>query len=297
VAWGLGPWGGGAWGGAVGSGLEVVNVQAPAENVIRVEFNLGLYFSGILDPGDASNPDVWQVTPDPGTVGYDGNPSRPVLVVTVAQPSPAPLGVAAGSVVDLTLDRPMTPFPGSYSVATLSSLFSSDLSQQLVAAQLGSTPALFRVLQPPDPTTLAPGRDLANPQTYANALGSNISQPQATFLGSFGYSDDGDYAMDSRDQGLRKRIFRRTFTRKNGFLHLPGYGIGVLQYSKQLGRASARQQLEADAQSQYAQEPEVAQCNVLSRLDPDNPNLVRLDTYLKKKNGQTAKYKTLIPTQ
>lgn len=288
MAWGMGPWGGGPWGGAALATLSVLSVQAVSENVIRVFFSTPLYFSGILDPADASNAQLWDVEPVDGPVGYDGNPPRPVTAVVVSQPVLP--NVQFGAALDLTLDRPMTPFPSQYSVATLGSVYSSDLTQQLVAVNLGMTPAIFRVLNPQDPTVVAPGRDLANPQTAGGALGSTIAQPQVAILGSFGYGADGDYAIDSKDTGLLKRLQRRLFTKKNGFLHLQDYGVDVMSYSKKLGRPSARQQLAADCEAQFSREPEVAQVNVLTYLDPLDNSLLRLAVYIKKKNGQTAKY-------
>jgi len=298
MTWGLGPWGGGGWGGPVSGGmLLALSVEARSENVLRVTFNMPVYFSGVLDPLDASNPDIWQASPVAGTVGYDGVAARSVMVVTVEAPADL-VNVPVGSVLDLTLDRPMTPYPAAYQLATLSAIASADQSQQMAATSIGQTPALFRVLNPPDPTAAAPGRDLANPQTLSGAIESAIVQPQVAPLGSFGVSGDGDYAFDSRDTGLRKRLNRRFFTRKGGFLHLgQDFGVGVLQRVKRLGRASERQQLAADCEVQFAQEPEVAQVQVLSRLDPLRPNFVKMSVFIKKKNGRTAKFQTNIAMQ
>ena len=293
--WGGGAWGGSAWGGSLGGSLSALLVEAVSENVLRVTFNAPVYYSGILDPGDASDPDLWQVTPVDGTVGYDDVAARGVMVVTVTRP--VLVNDAFGAVLDLTLDRPMTPWPAQYDVATAGTLFSADKSVTIPPAQAGTAPALFRELARPDPTGIAPGRDFSNPQTLAAAVDSTAAQPQVQVLGSFGYSSDGDYAIDSRDLGLLKRLQRRLFTKKNGFLHLPGYGVGVFTYLKKLGRASARQQLAADCEAQFSLEPEVAQVQVLSYLDANFPNLVRLAVYIKKRDGRSVKYGMMIALQ
>lgn len=293
--WGASPWGSAPWGGSAPSGLVLVSAVSVAENVVRVGFNRRVYFSALLDVPDASNADAWAVTPVSGTVGYDGLAARGVAVAHV-DPASVP-GTMDGSVLDLTLDRPMSPYPAAYAVANALPIYSDDLTHQLPPGQQGTTPALFRVLNVPDPTSSITSRDLANPQTFAQAQGSTIAQPQVTALGSFGYDGSGSYALDSKDAGLRKRLTRRTFTKKNGFVHLPGYGVGITDYGKQLAKASTRAQLAAECEAQYAQEPEIAQVRVLTRLDPKNPSLLRLSVYLKKKSGQTARYAMVYPVQ
>ena len=291
--WGNDHWGQGPWGSPVQVGLQVVSALAIAENKVRVTLNMPAYWSGILDVADASNPARWLVAPAQGSpVGWDGNPPRNVIVVLVTQPSVS--GTAYGSVLDLTLDRPMTPFPSLYTM-TANGLYSADESQQLdtnfASAGFGG---VYAKLEPRSVESGVHGRDLANPQSMFQAQGSTISNPAQAVLGSFNYAA-GDYAMDSRDAGLLKRLNRRTFTKPDGFVFLPGYGIGVQLYAKRLGRASTRGELAAECEAQYSQEPEVASVSVLAVPDAATPNLVRLRVGVAKKDGKSIRYSTNLP--
>ncbi len=297
---GVGGWGGGGfggglsgWGGA-GGGLTIVGAAAIAENAVLVQFSTAVYYSGLLDTQDASIAALWTATPVAGTSGYDGNASRAVSVVTVA-----PLAVAGGgqdfTSLVLLLDRPMTPYPSEY-VVGVSAVWSADLSTELTNAQSAPFFGVYKQLNQPQVEVPSPGRDFANPQTAGGAQspGSNISRPVQQLLGTLGYSDDNDYAVDKGDAGLRKRLTRRTFCKKSGFAFLPGYGVGITTYGKALGKASTRDQLAAECEAQYVQEPEVASATVAVRPDPTNPNLFRLGIFIAKKSGKTAKYSVLI---
>lgn len=271
--------------------FAVVSVTAAAENAVQVAFNLPVYFTGLLDTFDGSAPAVWSLVGS--GVGLDGQPARSVLVL-------APSIDATGQVVTLTLDRPTSPYPCTYGVLT-TGVFTADFTQALKnlgsLLLLGTTPAAYRELTPAQQNVPAPGRDLANPQTLAAAKASTIARPAQAALGSFGYSDDHDYAFDQGDEGLRKRLTRRTFCRKNGFAFLRGYGAGVRDHAKKLGTAATRDRLAADCEAQYAQEPEVASSVVNLRPDPSRPGLYRLAVFVKKKTGQTLRFSTLIGNQ
>lgn len=294
--WGNEPWGGGPWGDGLPTTLQVVSCFAVAENVFRLGFSQPVYYSGVLDGPDSSNPDLYQVTPNLNTIGYDGNVARPLMVLTVTEPM---VGSAAlGTFLDITVDRPMTPFPAQYTVSA-TGIFSADLSQAL-DPNFSSAPtiAIHMVLNPSDPTVAAPARDVANPQTLGMAQRSTIANVNlATPLGTYGYAADGDYGNSNGDDSLRERLNRRLFCKKDGFVHLPGYGVGITTYGKKLARPSTRDQLTADCQAQFSQEPEVAAVNVLSRPDGLHPELLRLSTFIKKKNGQTATYTTAFRIQ
>jgi hypothetical protein len=289
--WGSGAWGSSPWGGAV-VGLAAVSVVAVAENVLQVTFSSPVYLSGLGDPPDASQAALWSVQPVAGTVGYDGQPARAVSVVQVAV---AALPGLYGTMLNLTLDRSMSPYPAQYAVANAGNLYSADLSQLLAPGALGTAYGVLLELKPADVTAAAPARDMANPNTLSAAQASNISNPLVTPLGSFGYADTGDYANESGDTAYQMRIFRRLFTRKNGFKFLPGYGVGIPSYAKKLARPSRRAQMAADAEQQIKQEPETAQCTVTARLDPNRPALTRVGIYVVKKSGETKRYSVLVP--
>ena len=276
------------------SPVTLVSVAAAAENALLVTFNEGIYFSQLLDTPDASLASLWSVTPVAGTVGYDGSAARPVSVTTVTAATLD--GSGNPTSVTVTLDRPMTPYPAQY-VLTVSSVWSADLTQRLQNAVSSAFLAVYRQLDVPQVQVAAQGRDFANPQTLSGALGSTVSQPYQQLLGTLGYSDDHDYAIDKGDPGLLKRLTRRTFTKKNGFVFLPGYGAGITTYGKRLGKASVRDQLSAELEAQYAQEPEVAKVVITMAPDKARPELTRLGAFLQKKSGKTARYTTLIPAQ
>lgn len=273
------------------SPVTLSSAAAAAENAILVAFNEGIYFSQLLDTQDASRASLWSVAPVAGTTGYDGNAARPVTVVSVSPSTTDASGNPTS--VTLTLDRPMTPYPAQYAM-TASQVWSADLTQVLNNASTTFL-AVYGVIDPPQVNVAARGRDFANPQTVSGALASTVSQPYQQLLGTLGYSDSHDYAIDDGDAGLLKRLTRRTFTKKNGFAFLPGYGAGITTFVKRLGKASVRDQLAADLESQYAQEPEVAKAIVALRPDTAKPQLTRLSIFIQKKSGRTARYSTLLP--
>jgi hypothetical protein len=82
-----------------------------AENVFRVTFASPPYYSGLLDAGDVSNPALFTFTPVPNTFGVDGNPTRPVSAAIVL-----PAANGDPNSVDVTVDRPMSPYPAQYSL-------------------------------------------------------------------------------------------------------------------------------------------------------------------------------------
>lgn len=274
--------------------VTLVSASASAENAVLVVFNEGIYYSRLLDTKDASNPAIWTITPVAGTTGYDGNPARPVYVVSTS--SFAVDGSGNTTSVLLTLDRPMSPYPAQYTML-VSSVWSADQTISIVAAMSSPFLAVYRTLEPPQVEAPSPGRDFANPQTLSGAVNSTIARPYQQLLGTLGYSPDGDYAIDRGDEGLKKRLTRRTFAKKNGFAFLPGYGVGITSYSKRLAKASVRDQLAADCEAQFSQEPEVAKAVVSIAPDAQRPNLQRLGIFLQKKSGKTARYSTLIPPQ
>src|SRR5512142_131131 len=113
--WGAGMWGGSGWGGpSLGCGLELLDAEPIAENLVRLTFNLAPLFNGILTPNDASDPSRFMVVPDPNSRGSDGLPPRPVTVVEV---SIAPVAGSGGTQLDLTVDRSFSPFPSRYTVS------------------------------------------------------------------------------------------------------------------------------------------------------------------------------------
>ena len=268
-----------------GGGLIIpatfMSALAIRENVIRLYFTAPVYFSGLLDPGDASNPQNYVVSPVAGTTGRDGNAPRPVSGVSVA------VGTELAS-IDITLDRPMTPSPAQYQVAS-SGLLDGATSVPVPTAT-GATPALYRVLVPAVATAATPSRDVANPNSLPDLVAVSPYANPTSALGTLVYDDTGDYALDDGLVSYKKRVLRRGITRKNGFAHLPGYGVGIPTYGKKLQRAGLRSQLAQDWQTQIGLEPETASVSVTSSVDPSNPALVYFAVRATTKAGKSVNF-------
>lgn len=272
--------------------FSVADVQAIRENVLRVEFVGKVSLTRLLEDADASRPDKWSIVADASTVGLAGDPPRPVAVVLAElagdDDDVAPNDV--GRFVRLTLDRPMTPFPAFYTLR-----WARIFSEALDAQSSGSFhfPAVYRVLQPPQFDVPSPARDIASPQTAgasAEATGSALT------LGTYGYGADGDYAFDEGLQSLKKRVIRRLITRKNGFAHLPGYGVGIASEGKKLATAMVLSRLSADAQAQIAREPDVAQVRVTATAVPSTPGLFRFRVAIRQVAGRPVAFDVPIQT-
>lgn len=111
--------------------------------------------------------------------------------------------------------------------------------------------------------------DIANPYLVRDA---GIIDPPP--LGQMQINDRGDYALDNRLEGLRKRIMRRISTARGGFALLPGYGFG--QPIKGTVRPAELKRMAADAKAQVEREPEVIRAQVLvqQQRPPQSPHVV-----------------------
>jgi len=277
--WGQDPWGGAL--GAAGNPVVLTGAFAPVENVVRMEFNVPPFFSGLLEPDDASNPSHFQVLPVAGSVGRDGTAARSVTVVQVqVGEDPASL--------DLFLDRPMTPSPALYTV-NATGLTDSTVRAPMIPGPPVQFLALFKVFSPPNPQTAKPSRDFANPQD-----GTLQQVPNAPLLGTFNVDDTGDYAVDEGLASIKKRVLRVLVTSVGGFLHLPGYGVGIRQHGKRLASASLRAKIAADAQAQIQKDPDVASCVVTATTLPSFPKLVFFNVRVQTRTGQS--FRATVPT-
>ncbi len=266
------------------------------ENVIRVEFESPIFLSGLLEPQDAARVEKWSISADESTTGLDDSTARQVRIVRV-ELTGSDDGVVlsdSGRFVNLILDRPMTPFPAVYGVSW-SDIFSRDLTETLSGgATLFST---YRRIEPP--TTEAPRKsgDFANPQTVSAARES-FANPLGDFvLGTYGVGDDGDYALDAGNVALKKRAFRVLMTRKNGFAHLPGYGVGIPEAAMKLGTPVTITSLRADAEEQLSKDPDVAKARVVIVQSLDQPDLVRFRVALRPKVGKPFAFDVPIRTR
>lgn len=289
VGWGGGPWGSAPWGsGGVGT-LTLDEALAIKENVIRLTFSQPIYFSTILDPPDGSIVTKYVTGVVAGTVGRDGEPVHPVNVIAVALAT-VQGGIDQadyGRIVDVTLDRPMSPYPARYTI-TVSGIFSEDLVFELGATTFGFY-ANFKQLQPPQIDTPRPSRDMANPQTDSG-LTDTIPNPNAGQLGTFPVDASGDYAFDEGIENFKKRVFRRLVTSPGKFAHLPGYGVGVPDYGKRLAVSAIITSLASQAETQIQLEPETAKVRVLPVVDPNVPGLVRFRVLVQMRSGSGQRF-------
>jgi hypothetical protein len=285
VGWGAGEWGSSPWGGGGPGALQLVNAVAVAENAVQLEFTRSVYFSQLLDPHDASRPGFYTITPVPGTVGLDGTLARAVSVAQVD--APAIPGFFPAQILQLTLDRPMTPYAAMYVVALSPLIVSSDMLQPLDPTMSSYQYAgVFKSLERPQVKTPTATRDFANPQTLSGAIGGGpIADPfNPALLGTLRVDDTGDYSFDQGINAFKKRMLRRLVTLPGGFLHLgDGYGVGVTSFSKRLGLAAVREKLAADAEIQIAREPEVDKVKVTGKGTQDG--LFRLTILVRLRAG------------
>jgi hypothetical protein len=282
AGWGAGGWGSSFWGaGAIVLALE--EALAVRENVVQLTFSAPIYFSGVLDPGDGSDPSRYQLNPVAGTSGMDGQPARSVAVVSAAVTG---LG---GAQIQVTVDRPFSPYGARYTVTAVGV---RDLIGNLIAPGLGTQEffGLYRQLATPSLDVIVPSRDIANPQDR-QALLDPLPMYDPLVLGTIPVDDTGDYAFDEGITNTKKRIFRRVLTTANGFAHLRDYGVGLATFGKRLGSAVVRQQLASEIERQVRLEPDVASCSAIVVPDTEKPGIFRvrmLVTTTTQQAGQTA---------
>lgn len=277
MSFGFGSWGFFPWGFGSG-GLALVSAMAIRENVVRLSFSEGVRFTELLDLGDGSDPRLYRVTVQDST-GMDGEPARAVNVAQVARVAGDP------SLIDVYVDRSFSPFPSVYKVEVfgLVSLSGDHLGPDDEIDFYGVAQAIV----PNKPQLAIPHRDIASPNDLKSML-DTIPDIIGTKLGVLAYDAGGDYASDRGNTSYKQRIFRRVFTRPNGFMHLIGYGVGLLQRVKTLFRAREQEALAADAEAQIFEEPETQDVSVTFTQDASNPHLYFMRIRARSKTGEAV---------
>jgi hypothetical protein len=267
--WGYEPWGAGPWGAGGVTELQLLRAYAVRENVVRIEFNAAPQFTKLLTPNDASNPERFSITVVAGSSGLDGEPARTVRPVLVTRPA---IANSLGSILDVTTDRPFSPWNSQYIVACNQLMTDSGvlLDPSKTSFQFAG---VYRQLRIQSMSNAVPSRDIANPATYAAQLDPLPQAGDPLALGIIPIGSDGDYAFDDGITQVKKRIFRRLLTRKGAFPALPDYGIGVPSYGKKLGSAGVRQMLAAETERQLKLEPDILAVKVHVLSDIQNPEI------------------------
>jgi hypothetical protein len=89
---------------------------------------------------------------------------------------------------------------------------------------------------------------------------------RGTIDGTEGYAFDAanDIALQDADRSLKKRIYRRLFSRTGDFVWAQGYGVGLSL--KALARAGLLQTMADDVRRQILLEPDVIDCAVRTEV-------------------------------
>lgn len=229
--------------------LAVSSATSLTENSVRVTYDAAVQFSGTWEPGDAGDPKNYEITA--AGLTYEVSSVAAVEGSTTS--------------VDLFL-REVLPADGTLTVTGVRSAGGDELG--------GSNTATIRALpyrQPALVDAVAGGvRDIANVN------------------GVWFIDRGGDFTTDVGLVQLRKRLFRRLSTPKNAISHLPGYGVNVAAYIKQLASASARTRLIADIEQQFSQEPEVLSTSA-TLTQFGNRGLWRLRVLVRTRFGTTLR--------
>lgn len=299
TGWGGQPWGSSGWGGPVSGpagALRLIAALAVSENRVQLTFSRGVYFSALLDETDASRPQLFSFTPNlAGPTGQDGSAPQPVGAAAVAQALDAS-GAPVPTTLLVTLDRPLTPAPSTYSVAASPLLQTSDQTQSLdPSGALAAFTAVYRKIVVPSldaPTGLAT-RDIASPVDRASLQAAN-NYPGGMYLLGVPAVVDGDYATDVGLVNLKKRVLRRIFFVPGATMHLGGnYGAGALTYGKKLASAANRAALAAACEAQISLEPDVAAVSVQTQFSASSPGLFVLNVLVRSTTGKG--FKLLVP--
>lgn len=290
VGWGSGPWGAFPWGLGGGAAPASANLSlaiAVRENVVELFFTAELEITGVLGANDAGDPLHYTITPVAGSVGYDGLPARTVTVLKVENVEDEG---HAGTILDLTLDRALSPFPARYLV-TVQNLVTLTL---VVLTPSNASANFYGVKQPerdPTPEGILPSRDIAHPDTLSSALDPLPNATDPLVLGTIPVDSSGDYATDEGIASMRKRIFRRLFALPNRFVHLgAGYGAGIQAFLKMISSPTVRQKVATAAEAQIGQEPDVAKVKVKIQFDRNRPDIARFVVLVKPTVGAPRRF-------
>ena len=122
---------------------------------------------------------------------------------------------------------------------------------------------------------------------------SDAKQPEATWR----LGPDGDIALHSEDEALRKRILRRILAAPGDYPHLgPGYGAGIRV--KAMARTGAMQNMANTIADQVRREPDVQAAAVTAQLRSDvaNEQIVQVEVFVQRREQRDARFLFEFPT-
>jgi len=282
--WGAISWGDAAWGATSTAQVppNLISAICVGEQTLRLTFASPVFLTNLGDVWDAAQPSHYILATVAGSVDQNGVLARPVAPTGASYPE----GVSpqeAGSIVDVTLDRAVSAWPAQYTVTTVGLVGPQGASPVGTLPFFGVSSALPQAQTIPRPIR----RDFANPYSGASLAQAGVPNDPA-YLGTFAIDGTGDYAIDSGEVDLKKRIYRRFITRPNAFAHLPGYGIGISSYLKKLNQDHVVVSLTNLAEAQIQQEPEVSAVKVV--IGAQNNGLCQVMIYIRTKDGQGKKF-------
>ncbi len=230
--WGEGPWGGGSF--SIGM-MSMSAAYAVGEQVLHVELTAEPLHLSTIQVGDALNPQTWAV--------INTDTSEDLIVVGTTM-------VDATTVEIYTLKK-----------------FQSQLVTHLVSAPglLDSSESLIA-----SPSSMTFGGCVAASVLSAPAALSDITNviSYGSPAGIIEVGSAGDYTRQSGTPMLQKLIVRRLITAPGEFFYLSGYGLGINE--KELLLTSDVAKLQAAAQLQLQNEPELSNAKVQVVLTNDN---------------------------
>lgn len=267
AGWGEAEWGGSSWGSG-GEELRLLRAFPVRENVARLEFNVPVALTFLADPRDGSLPGRYAFVPVEGTSGRDGLPTRPVSPFEVAR---AAVPLSAGRFLDVTVDRPFSPYPARY-LASVNRLFALDGLPLLPGSTSAEMDGLAR-----GPRVVLPERAIGR-RDLAGIVDDGAGPRQPVDAA-------GDVGTDQGLASYRKRLLRRLQTRRGAFVGLPSYGVGTASQIKQLARPSVRARLCAEAEAQARREPETLDASATIEPIAGAPGAWRLTLRVRARAG------------
>ncbi len=225
--------------------ISLVSALALRENMVALTFDGPVYYTRVLDNGDAFDVTRYIISVDPSSVDGEGEPIRPVLPAQADRPVP--------NTIHLWVDRRFSSFPAPYLI-DVNGLLHADTLEPLDVHN-ATFHGLRAGLPAPSTDSGISNRDIANPQVTSQT-------PQPGGLGTYPVDETGDVARDEGLVSFKKRVLRRLGTKKGAYPQLPGYGITAYQSVKALARPGVVDSIAKDAEDQIRQEPETINVKV-----------------------------------